>query len=85
MQPTKSFVVLSLALAASACTPPGVPLSDYCAIASEITIRDLAEPGSTVTVGPDGWGDKSTLTRRDAETIGSEAGKYQQRCKKDQR
>lgn len=46
-----------------------VVVGDFCARAAAIDVRPLARPGETVTVGPDGWADKVTLTRRAGEQI----------------
>jgi hypothetical protein len=81
MRPTSSFVALST-LALAACTDPAaIPVSDYCATAGRVELRDLCGPGAMPS--PAGaWGSCSLPTRADAERLAAEARKYDERCGK---
>lgn len=71
------FALLPLAVAA--CTP-APPLTDYCAVASRVELRDLCAPGE-LPAASGSWGSCSILTRADAERLAAEAAKFDSRCR----
>lgn len=74
-----AFVAV-VVLSACARDPAPMAVGDYCFKARPPIMQDLASPGETVAVGPDGFGSATVLSRRDAETVAGEISKFEESC-----